>query len=175
MPQNTMTLISTVTVGSGGAATIDFNSIPATYTDLQLKLSVRTTSGGVAENSFLRFNGSSANEYSDIYFYTDSNGTVGTGKVLSNGNKLFTSDINGDTSTASTFSNVDIYIPNYASSYHKTVLTTSAQENNTSAAFQELNIGKWANTSAITSISLFPSASSFKQHSVASLYGIKNS
>ena len=33
--------ISTVTVGSGGAASITFSSIPATYTDLVLKISGR--------------------------------------------------------------------------------------------------------------------------------------
>jgi hypothetical protein len=32
----TYTLINSVTVGSGGAANIEFTSIPATYTDLNL-------------------------------------------------------------------------------------------------------------------------------------------
>jgi hypothetical protein len=35
----TMTALSTVTVGAGGAATIDFTSIPQTYTDLIVKIS----------------------------------------------------------------------------------------------------------------------------------------
>ena len=35
---NTYVAIATVTVGSGGAASIDFTSIPATYTDLVVKL-----------------------------------------------------------------------------------------------------------------------------------------
>lgn len=172
---NTMTLISTVTVGSGGAATIDFNSIPSTYTDLTIKLSIRSTNSSISQNGFLRFNGSSAMEYSDIYFYADSNSTVGTGKVLLNGDKLFFADMNGGSSTSSTFSSMEIYIPSYTSSNHKIVLTNSAMEQNATQAFQELDIAKWANTSAITSISLFPSANSFAQYSVASLYGIKNS
>ena len=37
----TYTLISSVTVGSGGAASIEFTSIPADYTDLLLKVSMR--------------------------------------------------------------------------------------------------------------------------------------
>ena len=40
---NTMTLISSSTVGSGGTASISFSSIPNTYTDLVVKLSVRST------------------------------------------------------------------------------------------------------------------------------------
>ena len=39
----TYTLISSVTVGSGGAASIEFTSIPSTYTDLVLKLSARSS------------------------------------------------------------------------------------------------------------------------------------
>ena len=37
----TYTLISSVTVGSGGAANIEFTSIPSTYTDLLLKYYLR--------------------------------------------------------------------------------------------------------------------------------------
>ena len=40
---NTYVLISSSTVGSGGAASIDFSSIPATYTDLVLKLCMTNT------------------------------------------------------------------------------------------------------------------------------------
>jgi hypothetical protein len=40
---NTFTLIASSTVGSGGAASIDFTSISSTYTDLVVKLSLRNT------------------------------------------------------------------------------------------------------------------------------------
>jgi len=40
----TYTLISSVTVGSGGAATMTFSSIPQTYTDLLVRVSARNTS-----------------------------------------------------------------------------------------------------------------------------------
>ena len=39
----TYTLISSVTVGAGGASSIDFTSIPSTYTDLLVKISARST------------------------------------------------------------------------------------------------------------------------------------
>ena len=44
---NTYTLISSVTVGSGGASSIDFTSIPATYTDLCLVWSGRSAGSDV--------------------------------------------------------------------------------------------------------------------------------
>ena len=39
----TYKLIGSVTVGAGGAANIDFTSIPSTYTDLAIKVSYRST------------------------------------------------------------------------------------------------------------------------------------
>ena len=60
---NTYTLISSVTVGSGGASSIEFTSIPSTYTDLLLNFSGRSNtnqaSGGFACK--IEFNGSSSN------------------------------------------------------------------------------------------------------------------
>ena len=38
----TMVKLQTVTVGSGGASSIDFTNIPQTYTDLKIVLSART-------------------------------------------------------------------------------------------------------------------------------------
>jgi hypothetical protein len=47
---NTFELIASSTVGSGGAANIDFTSIPATYTDLCLKFICATTRSALAED-----------------------------------------------------------------------------------------------------------------------------
>jgi hypothetical protein len=43
----TMVKIDTVTVGSGGAASIEFTNIPQTYTDLQIVLSARSATSDV--------------------------------------------------------------------------------------------------------------------------------
>jgi hypothetical protein len=43
---NTYEIISSVTVGAGGAAYIEFTNIPQTYTDLNLVFSGRNTSSG---------------------------------------------------------------------------------------------------------------------------------
>jgi hypothetical protein len=42
----TYEIISSVTVGSGGAANIEFTSIPATYTDLYVLASIRSNRSG---------------------------------------------------------------------------------------------------------------------------------
>ena len=48
--------IATVTVGSGGAANIEFTSIPATYTDLVIHLSGRTTRNDTADDIGIELN-----------------------------------------------------------------------------------------------------------------------
>ena len=57
--------IATVTVGSGGAATMAFSSIPGTYTDLLVKVSARTNQSDWNDNSIVRFNGDTGNNYSN--------------------------------------------------------------------------------------------------------------
>ena len=163
---------STVTVGAGGAASIDFTSIPATYTDLILKFSVRDNNSAVYNNMLLTFNGSSSG-YSERVL-------GGTGSAAFSSNQATTSlqyqYINSATSTASSFSNGELYIPNYAGSNNKSVSVDAVQENNATTAVAGISAELWSNSAAITSIKLQPASSkTFQQYSTASLYGIKNS
>ena len=169
---NTFTLISSSTVGSGGATDITFSSIPQTYTDLVLKISGRTSRS--AANDYLRvvFNSSSSG-------YANRN-AVGTGtSTASETNNSttygFTYGLNGNTALSNTFGSIDIYIPNYTLSINKSWSNDSVQENNTTAAQLELNANLWSNTSAITSIliSSHDLTKTFLQYTTAYLYGIK--
>jgi len=159
--------IATVKVGSGGAASIDFTSIPGTYTDVQILLSGRSTSVNPQENLMIELNGSSANftrravegdGVTTPYSYFGSTGLI-----------AYT---NGDGATASTFGNVSIYIPNYAGSNYKSISTDAVEETNASTAYMQLTALLWSNSAAITSIKLKPGANDFKQYSSATLYGI---
>ena len=61
-----MQLISSVSVGGAGAATIDFTSIPGTYTDLVLIVNMQSSYTGDAGNGArIQFNGDTGNNYSD--------------------------------------------------------------------------------------------------------------
>jgi hypothetical protein len=68
---DTYTLISSVTVGAGGASSIDFTSIPATYTDLLIKVSARGASGASNITGTLRFNSDAGSNYSALRVYGD--------------------------------------------------------------------------------------------------------
>jgi hypothetical protein len=61
---NSYESIATVTVGSGGSATISFTSIPSTYTHLQIRSIGRTTrASNSTGTATIRFNSDTASNY----------------------------------------------------------------------------------------------------------------
>jgi hypothetical protein len=157
---------STVTVGSGGAATIAFTSIPATYTDLKIVLSTRTNATVGANGYYydVTFNGTSANRTGKYL--------EGTGSAANSGSYTLYGVSDASDNTASTFSNGELYIPNYASANNKSASFDSVQENNATASRAILSAGLWSDVSAITSVTFTPGGGSFVQYSSATLYGI---
>lgn len=163
----TYKLIETITVGSGGAASIAFASIPQTYTDLQLVISSGTTDASLSFIN-LGFNSSTSNFTSREL---SGNGTsASTGTIA-----RFIGFGFGTTAGTSLMNNVSLYIPNYTGSTYKSYSVDAVSEQNATAAYQTLHAGLWSVTSSITSIQLVYNAGNFRQHSSASLYGIKNS
>ena len=156
-----MQLISSASVGVGGAATIDFSAIPGTYTDLMLVLSARATS--TTATITVAFNGSAAS-FTNIYLQGDGLAVTSTTGTTLVGRASISTD------TASTFGNLSIYIPNYAGSADKNFSVDTVSENNSGTAYTQIFTGVWANTAAITQITL--SLANFAQHSNAYLYGI---
>lgn len=164
----TYTAIATVTVGSGGSSSIDFTSIPATYTDLHILFSPRSTNSSATYGATIQFNSSSANfSYRALY---------GSGSVAGSysDTSSWLGEVPAANATSNTFGNISIYITNYAGSTNKSFSIDNVGENNATAARADLIAELWANTSAITSIKL-QSAVNFAQYTTATLYGIKNS
>jgi hypothetical protein len=167
---NTYTAIATTTVGSGGASSVDFTSIPGTYTDLAVKLSLRTT--GATQNCSVAFNGSTAN-FSQRQIGSDGSSAYSASRT----DNLNVVLANGTGYTATTWASNEIYIPNYAGSTYKSFSTESVTENNAAAGDTVMRAHLWSNTAAITSITVSAGNGSgtFAQYSTATLYGIKNS
>tara|TARA_R110000822_G_C15220392_1_gene484202 strand:+ start:483 stop:995 length:513 start_codon:yes stop_codon:yes gene_type:complete len=164
------TLIGTVTVGAGGAASITFSSIAADYTDLKLVHSIRTNrSVAPSEGIGMNLNGSTSNQ--SMVNLEGNNGSIYTGT----GSILFTGAASTSFSTANTFGNSSVYLPNYASSNFKSVSAEGVSENNSSNAAMFIQASLWSDTSAVTSITLIPlnGGTLFLEYSTASLYGIK--
>jgi hypothetical protein len=170
----TYTLIASNTVGSGGASSVSFTSIPQTYTNLVLKLSMRGNyTGDLVTNPAITFNGSSTG-YSERLLWNGNNNTAGSANGSYSGFQFTWA--NGPSSTSNTFSNGEMYIPNYTSSNYKSMSSDSVDENNSNSnGLLSLDSGLWSNTAAITSITLTMSYGSFVQYSTFYLYGISNS
>ncbi len=164
---NTLKKIQTITVGSGGSSTIEFTSIPQTYTDLKLVLSVRNSVDSA--DGVIEFNGSSTNVGSRMIVGDGSN----VASYIDTANYFA---VSRSSYTASVFGNVEIYIPNYTSANYKSFSIDSAPENNATGTSLRMTWGLWSNSAAITSIKLTPGGSTptWVQYSTATLYGISN-
>lgn len=172
---NTFELIASSTVGAGGAASIDFTSIPSTYTDLVIKGSTRIGTSNTSDGLFIKINNSTAFQYADRTLYGNGSSAASIFNIVGDNNRgLYWLYTTGNNATASTFGNFEIYVPNYAGSSQKSFSYDSVSENNATAAVQFLTAGLWNQTTAINQITLTPNTSTFQQYSTAYLYGVKN-
>jgi hypothetical protein len=173
---NTFVKIASVTVGAGGASSIDFTSIPSTYTDLVVKVSAR---GSRTDQQFDTLNFVFNGNTSAVYTHRNIYGLNGSASSL---NGVNVSDTGGmaydgtNLATASTFGNAEIYIPNYAGSTNKSQSADSVSEGNSAnGPIMALGTNLFAQTTAISSIKIQQGSGTIVQYSTATLYGIKNS
>jgi hypothetical protein len=164
-----MTLIEAKTLTSN-TATVVFTAIPQTYTDLVLVVSTRTDGAYIADSLYVTMNSSTSNfSWENVY-------GRGTGTVISqnNTNNEIANAINGANSTSTTFSNIEIYIPNYRNTAHnKSITTIGSVENNAAIGDNYIQSILWNDTSSITSMTLAPiPGSAFLTNSTFYLYGI---
>jgi hypothetical protein len=171
-------LISSQTLTSS-AASVTFSSIPATYTDLCVKLSNKNSDTGTGTwAGYFTFNGTGGTAYSDTYLLWSS-GSFAPGSGRSSNTSQIQTLIENSSNAAYTnnYSNTEIYIPSYTASQNKPVSTyTIAEMNNTNGTdLGQIDAGLWRNTAAITSITFYPVSGSYVSGSSFYLYGIKNS
>jgi hypothetical protein len=168
--------IATVTVGSGGAATATFSSIPADYTHLQIRGILRNTASGTGSlDLYMRFNsdtGTNYRAYKQIYGDGSSAGAAASGLTTVIGNNYFLKD----GSTANVYAAWICDILDYENTNkYKVTRSLSGQDLNGGGHFKFFS-GLWMSTSAITSIDLtVEGGNNFKQYTQFALYGIKGS
>jgi hypothetical protein len=165
-----MTLVSTVTVGSGGAANIEWTGIPATGKDLLVLVSMKITkASGNPDALEVRFNGDTAANY-------DTRWMEGSGSSVVSATTGATSRIYIERGampswyTANTFGNAAVYVANYTASTAKSVSGDAVTENNATASYQTIAAGSWSGTAAISTLRIFSGSSTITEFSSASLY-----
>jgi len=166
--------IATVTVGSSGSASIDFTSIPSTYTDLLVKISARTNRSANQDQIDMRFN----SDTSSSYFYRQ---LLGDGTTVvsatATGSFIYAGVAPATNGTSNTFGNFEVYIPNYTSATYKTVSADYVNEGNATTVYYDgFTAGLWQKTNSISSITFYSdNGANFSQYTTATLYGISNS
>ena len=181
LPGGAMESIATVTVGSGGASSIEFTSIPGTYQHLQLRGVLRgtgTQGGGNYYNNYITFNGVTTGT-SYAWHYLMGNGAAAEAYGVASTN-VINSYFTTANALTSNFAAVVVDILDYASTSKATTLRqfNAFDNNNTGSSnyhkgFVTVASGLYTSTDAVTSIKMTPSFDSFAQHSQVALYGIK--
>jgi hypothetical protein len=170
MANETMTKIATLDVGSGGTTSIAFDSIPATYTDLKLVVSLRLSTATTFDNLFMFLNSNgTGNLYSRRRLFGNGS-SVGSDSASSENALVLNGFATGNSATSNTFTNMEIYIPNYAGSTNKSISVDGVTENNGTTAIQAIYAGLWASSAAIYRVQI--DATTILQYSSATLYGI---
>ena len=174
---NTYELISS-NVLTASAASVTFSAIPATYTDLLIKTSIRTDYAGTFQDMEMIWNAiETTGYYSQIWLNGDGTATSNL-KVRSNESKWQYANIPGTSVTSNTFASQEIYIPNYAGTAIKPASVFTVTENNTATSgfYQTRANALLGNfTSAVTSIKFQLPSGNYVTGSSFYLYGIKNS
>lgn len=162
---------------SSTATSVTFSSIPSTYTDLVLRMSIRDTNTTIIiGGGNVKFNGSSTNIYSVTRLIGDGS-TASSTRTSNSASIAFNCAGNNAGMTTNTFSSVEIYISSYTASKNKPIGQFNVTENN-SATAGNTEIDAWAqlyrDTNAISSM-VITAPATFAIGSSFYLYGIKNS
>jgi hypothetical protein len=168
----TLSLIATQTLSSA-ASSVTFTSIPATYADLKI-IGSFASAGGSAIGGYITFNGTSSN-YTDRYMQGVGNTstTVNSGSNAMGTNRMYFGV--AQPSSSGGWSNIEIYVSNYAGSTNKSVNIDEVAGLGSTSTYQQQISGQWANSAAITSLALALDSVNMQTGTTFSLYGIKKS
>jgi len=164
--------IATVSVGSGGAANVEFTSIPATFTHLQIRGIARSSLSATGAGFIMRANSDTGSNYAAHNLLGD--GASAQANAYASNTYMYPSSyMPAANATASIFGTTIIDVLDYANTNkYKTMRSLYGTDLNGSG---QVGIASsvWMNTNAITSLSLLFTTSNLVQYSHFALYGIR--
>lgn len=170
-PNGSYDALATVTVPSGGVASVSFAGIPQGYKHLQIRAISRIVSASEI-NLLIKFNSDAGNNYTGHYLYGDGSSAV-SGVLALNITPPFAIRTSNSNATSGVFGSSVTDILDYTNtSKYKTVRNFSGLDNNGSGSVFMVS-DLWMNTSAINEISLYSTGSNIAEYSSFALYGIK--
>lgn len=164
--------IATVTVTTATAASIDFTSIPQTFTHLQLRGIARSTNAATTSAIGFQFNSDTATNYALHILYGD--GASASAGVITSASTAGSALNTGNNATAGRFGAIVVDILDYNNTNKNTTTRILSGADLNGSGQIRLGSGLWLNTSAVTSIKIIDlNAANIAQHSTFALYGIK--
>jgi len=170
----TYELIKGETLASS-AASYTFTAIPSTWTDLVLRVSLRSTLGAgevVTCNLVVNGDEGAVNTYYSRTVLTGNGASASSSQSSNAAPWIFNNSTTANAATSNTFSNNEYYIPNYAGSTAKVLSGFEASENNATTTYLNARAGLYRDTAAITSLAV--KGTTFAAGSSFYLYGVKN-
>jgi hypothetical protein len=164
--------IATTTVGAGGSASVEFTSIPSTYTHLQVRAIAKNASTSTGYDFlFVQFNSDTASNYNTHYL--EGNGTSALSAAATSTAYVYAGNCSrSNASYTSMFASSVIDILDYKNTNKfKTIRSLAGIDYNGSGGV-DFQSGAWRSTSAITSIKLYVGGANLSQYSHFALYGI---
>jgi hypothetical protein len=157
MPTPTYIALANITLGSS-ASSVTFSSIPATFRDLVM---VFVGSGSTNADLRVRLNGDTGSNYSFVY-------ALGAPPSVISASGTQNGLTFGAVDTGQTLSQISI-MDYSATDKHKTALT---RWDSTSSNAVTMYASRWANTSAVNTVVVFPTAGTLSTGVTVALYGI---
>lgn len=159
--------IATTTATTASPA-VTFSSIPQTFTDLILVVSIRANSTPTSFGTGIRFNSDTGSNYSRTVLYGSGSSAVSFRDTSQT--RIFYS---AGSTTASQFNLIRLNIQDYSNT---TTYKTIVGRNDDLSDVTSVSASLWRSTSAITSITVTPfddNSTGFAVGSSFTLYGIK--
>ena len=164
--------IETIVVGSGGADSVTFSSIPTTYKHLQLRYIARTSRSEADDGFSIQLNGDTGTNYR--YHYLAGSGSSASAYSEGSMTGYAVPYVSAGTAPTNAFGVGICDLLDYRSTNKYKVARIIGGEDGNGGGWVALNSGLWLNTAAVTSIKCQTNTLGyFVQYSHFALYGIK--
>jgi hypothetical protein len=163
-PDGAFDSLATVTVPSGGVASISFAGIPNTYKHLQIRTSVQQASTGGYVEILL-----AGGTFNRRHYIVGDGSSASAGSDTTNAPGIFSSAFS---TINSGFAGTVFDLLDYTSTKNKVTRALGGVDNNGSGAVYFMS-SLYTSTTAVSSITLNAIAQNFTQHSQFTLYGVK--
>jgi hypothetical protein len=157
--------INSYTVPAGGVSSVTFTDISQNYTDLIIRMSVRSST---TENWINLSLNSDTVGFKSKQILGDGSSVVGF-SITTN----LTAIENTNSFTAGTFGNADITIGDYTNpNVFKSINVDAVSENKGTSAYTLIGATTWQSQAPVTAVSLVANSGNFAQYSTFTVYGV---